>query len=139
MNKGREAEYPVPTGTERILLVDDEEPVIKLEKLMLERLGYTVETRLSSVDALALFTARPNRFDLVITDMTMPNMTGDKLAQNILNIRPNIPIIICTGFSEKLSSRKLKQGGFVNILMKPVLKPEMARMIRKVLDGIPAE
>jgi len=122
------------TGTEKVLLVDDEEPVARLEKQMLERLGYRVTSRLSSVDALEAFRANSDAFDLVITDMTMPNMTGDQLARELITIRPDIPVIICTGFSERISQNRAAAMGVKGFLMKPIIKLEMARMVRKVLD-----
>jgi len=122
------------TGNERILLVDDEEPIARLEKQMLERLGYRVIFRINSVEALEAFKANPDAFDLVLTDMTMPNMTGDQFARELISIRPDIPIIICTGFSEKISQKKANDFGIKGFLMKPIIKSEMARMIRKVLD-----
>ena len=122
------------TGDERILLVDDEGPIVKLETQMLERLGYRVTSRASSLDALEAFRANPNAFDLVITDMTMPNMTGDQLARELFAIKPDIPIIICTGFSERISSQKAATMGIKGFLMKPVVRSELARMVRSVLD-----
>jgi CheY-like chemotaxis protein len=91
----------LPKGTEQILLVDDEEPIVSMESQMLERLRYKVTARTSSIDSLETFRATPDKLDLVITDMTMSNMTGIQLSQKLLEIRPDIPIIICTGFSEK--------------------------------------
>lgn len=122
------------TGSERILLVDDEEPITRLEKQMLERLGYHVTSRINSVEALEAFKANPDAFDLVLTDMTMPNMTGDQLARELISIKPDIPIIICTGFSEKISQKRAKDFGIKGFLMKPIIKSEMAHVIRKVLD-----
>jgi len=126
----------LPTGTERLLLVDDEESVVRLEKQMLERLGYNVDTQSNSIDALEMFKANPNNYDLVVTDMTMPNMTGDKLAKEILSVRPGMPIIICTGFSERINKEQAEGIGVSGFLMKPVVKSEMAQMVRKVLDDI---
>ncbi len=122
------------TGTERILLVDDEESVVRLEKQMLERLGYTVSARSKSLEALETFNSNPNGYDLVISDMTMPNMTGDQLAQELMSIRPDIPIIICTGFSERINKEQAEANKAKGFLMKPVVKSEMAQMVRKVLD-----
>jgi CheY-like chemotaxis protein len=102
---------------------------------MLQRLGYRVTIRTSSVEALALFQNRPGDFDLLITDMTMPNMTGDKLAAKVLATRPDLPIIICTGFSENISEEKAKAMGIRAFVMKPLIKKEMALAIRNVLDG----
>lgn len=127
------------TGTESVLLVDDEVVIARLETQMLERLGYRVTARTSSVDALGVFAANPSGFDLVLTDMTMPNMTGTELAQKILSIRSDIPIIICTGFSERTNEKKAKAKGIRGFLMKPVAKSDMARMVRHVLDQIREE
>jgi PAS domain S-box-containing protein len=93
----------LPMGTERIMFVDDEAPIAKMGSLGLERLGYQVDTRTSSVEALELFKSKPNGFDLVVTDMTMANMTGDKLAIELMKIRKDIPVILCTGYSKKIS------------------------------------
>ncbi|MDM8515202.1 ATP-binding protein, partial [Desulfobacterales bacterium HSG16] len=121
-------------GSERILLVDDEEAIVRLEKQMLERLGYQVTSRINSVEAFEAFKAKPNEFDLVITDMTMPYMTGDQLARKLISIKPDLPIIICTGFSEELSLNRIDTIGIKGLLMKPVVKSEMAQIVRKVLD-----
>ncbi len=122
------------TGTERILLVDDEESVVRLEKQMLERLGYNVSARSDSLEALETFNSNPDGYDLVISDMTMPNMTGDQLAQELMSIRADIPIIICTGFSERINKEQAEANKVKGFLMKPVVKSEMAQMVRKVLD-----
>ncbi|MFH1984321.1 MAG: PAS domain S-box protein [Pseudomonadota bacterium] len=129
---GREED--VSLGHERILLIDDEEAISKLEKQMLERLGYKVTMRVNSLEALEAFKANPDGFDLVISDMSMPNMTGEQLAHQLIDIRPNIPIIICTGFSERLDPVKAASIGVKGFLMKPIVKAEMAKTIRKVLD-----
>ncbi|MFO7715151.1 PAS domain S-box protein [Desulfosarcina sp.] len=121
-------------GDERILLVDDEEPIMRLEKQILERLGYQVTSRISSVDALEAFKANPDAYDLVITDMTMPNMTGDQFARKLLSIRPDMPVIILTGFSERISQENAADFGIKGLLMKPIVKSELAKMIRQVLD-----
>jgi len=122
------------TGTERILLVDDEIQIVKMVKKILESLGYRVISRTGSPDALDAFKTDPNAFDLVLTDMTMPDMTGDQLAKELITIRPDIPIIICTGFSERINSEKAAGMGIKGFLMKPIIKSEMARMVRNVLD-----
>ncbi len=129
-----ESAVPLPVGTERILFVDDEESQVNLSKQMLERLGYKVVTRTNSFEALELFKATPNEFDLVITDMTMPNMTGDKLAAELLKIKPNIPIILCTGFSATIDEHKAKAIGIRAFVNKPILMEDIATAIRKVLD-----
>ncbi len=122
------------TGNERILLVDDEEAIARLEKLILERLGYKVTMRVNSLEALEAFKAKPNMFDLVISDLSMPKMTGDQLTRELLSTRPDIPIIICTGFSERLDQEKATSIGVKGFLMKPIVRAEMAKMVRKVLD-----
>ncbi len=122
------------TGTESILLVDDEVSVAKLEGQMLSRLGYQTTIETSSSDALNTFKGNPDSFDLVISDMTMPDMTGDQLAKEILLIQPDTPIIICTGFSERINKEQAEILGIKGFLMKPVVKSEMAQMVRKVLD-----
>ncbi len=126
-------------GKERILLVDDEESIAKLEKEMLERLGYSVTARISGVDALEAFNASPSSYDLLVTDMSMPNISGDKLARKIKSIRPDMPIIICTGFSERINNDNIKQMGIDGLLMKPIIKSELAKMVRKVLDETKCE
>lgn len=131
--KGFEA--PAPTGKERILFVDDEESIVKLNKQVLERLGYTVTTRTSSMEALELFRLKSHQFDLVITDLTMPRMTGVKLAGEIMSIRSDIPIILCTGFSEFISEERAKQMGIRKFIMKPIARRILAEAIREVLDG----
>ncbi len=123
-----------PTGNERILLVDDEKQVLIVEQMILERLGYTVECNDSSSEALEAIKTNPDAFDLVISDMTMPDMTGDQLAQKIMEIKPILPIIICTGFSERISLENLRSIGVKALLMKPIIKAKMAITVRKVLD-----
>jgi CheY-like chemotaxis protein len=124
----------IPTGNERILFIDDEQPIVNLAKQVMERLGYDVVTKTDSIEALRLIQANPAEFDLVITDLTMPNMAGDALAQEIMRIRPDIPIILCTGFSKRISEEKAKDLGIRAFINKPILKPEIAETIRKVLD-----
>jgi PAS domain S-box-containing protein len=125
---------PVPTGTERILFVDDEETIVLMTQQTLERLGYQVTPRTSGVEALEAFRTQPDNFDLVITDFTMPNMTGIELAPKLLEIRSDIPIIICTGFSEIIDKNRAQAIGIREYVMKPIAKEEVARTIRKVLD-----
>ncbi len=129
-----EADLPVQKGTERILLVDDQVVIVQMIRQMLERMGYHVTARLSSTDALEVFRIQPDKFDLVITDLTMPNMTGDRLAMEMMGIRYDIPVILCTGFSEKMSREKAKSLGIKGFLMKPIVKTELAKTIREVLD-----
>jgi signal transduction histidine kinase/ActR/RegA family two-component response regulator len=121
-------------GTERILIVDDEPEILQTEKKMLERLGYHVTEKANSQDALDTFRKDPGRFDIVISDMTMPRMTGDTLARKILEIKPGIPIIICSGFSNRMNEEKAREMGLRGFIMKPIIKREVARAIRKALD-----
>ncbi len=123
------------SGNERILVVDDEDSIAKLETQMLERSGYTVTQRTSSIDALERFKATPDEFDLIVTDMAMPNMSGDILAEKILEIRPDIPIVICTGFSERLNRQRAETLGIKGYLNKPVVKSELTQLVRKLLDS----
>jgi len=123
-----------PSGNERILLVDDEKAIAKLERLMLERLGYKVTMCFDSSETLETFKSKPDMFDLVISDLSMPKMTGDRLASELLSIRPDIPIIICTGFSEKFDQEKAASIGVKGFMMKPIILAKMAKMVRKVLD-----
>jgi PAS domain S-box-containing protein len=129
-----EVEESIPTGCECILFVDDEPALANLGKQTLESLGYDVEIRTSSIEALKLFKNQPDRFDLVITDMTMPNMTGEDLAQELMRIKPNIPIILCTGFSAKIDDQKASAMGIRAFVLKPIVKQAIATTVRKVLD-----
>ena len=124
----------LPTGSERILFIDDEQPITKMTGQILQRLGYTVTTRTSSIEALELFRAKPKAFDLVLTDMTMPNMTGDRLAREMMAIRPDIPVILCTGYSKRLSEEQAIEFGIKAIAHKPLIKSELAATVRRVLD-----
>ena len=128
------SEGPIPTGNETILLVDDEQALVNVGKQILQHLGYQVVSRTSSVEALELFRMRPYLFELVITDMTMPNITGDQLAREILNIRPEIPIILCTGFSEQITLERAKSIGIREFLLKPLLMRDLANAVRNTLD-----
>ena len=124
----------IPKGHEHILLVDDEIALTHMGTFQLKELGYQVTTRNSGRDALELFISKPDAFDLVITDVTMPKMTGDELAREIKQIRPDIPVIMCTGFSLKFNSDNSLPPGVDAFLMKPVIIREMAQIIRKMLD-----
>ena len=116
----------LPSGVERILFVDDEAPIAKMGSQILERLGYQVTVRTSSVEALELFRSKPNDFDLVVTDMTMPNLTGDKLAIELMKIRPDIPVVLCTGYSKKISDETALNIGIKAFVYKPVVKSDFA-------------
>jgi PAS domain S-box-containing protein len=121
-------------GHERVLFVDDEQGIVEIGQKILEHLGYEVVSRTSSVEALELFRMNPDRFDVVITDMTMPNMTGDKMAQEMLRIRPGIPLILCTGFSENISQEKAQALGIREFVMKPLVMQDLANAIRRSLE-----
>jgi len=123
-----------PTGNEKILFIDDEESILNLVKKRLEMQGYQVEAKNDPVDALELFRSRPDRFDLVITDMTMPKMTGDKLTKEILGIRPEMPIILCSGFSDKIDTERAMSLGIRKYIEKPLKMSDFLVSIRKVLD-----
>jgi PAS domain S-box-containing protein len=124
----------LPIGSECILLVDDENSLIDLGKNMLIRLGYQVETRTRPIEALEAFREDPPKFDLVISDMTMPNMTGDILAAELRQIRPDIPIIICTGYSERINEKRSEELGLQGLIMKPFTIRRLAKTVREVLD-----
>jgi PAS domain S-box-containing protein len=120
-------------GSERILFVDDEKMLVDIGQQALQRLGYDVVSRTSPIEALELFKAKPDFFDLVITDKTMPGMTGDVLAKELMNVRPNLPVIICTGYSQTIDQERAKQIGIKAFVMKPILINEIAAAVRKVL------
>jgi PAS domain S-box-containing protein len=130
----RRKEKQLQRGTERILLVDDEESIINMEKRMLELLGYEVTSNTSSIEAFELFRNNPDQFDLVISDMAMPNMAGDKLAEKMIEIRPDIPILICTGFSENMSEKEALIMGIRGFLLKPIVMNDLSQKIREMLD-----
>jgi PAS domain S-box-containing protein len=124
----------LPSGNERILVIDDELPIAKMSSQILQRLGYHVNIRTSSIEAMNFFRAKPKDFDLVITDMTMPNMTGDKLTGELMKIRSDIPVILCTGYSKKISEETAKDIGIKAFVYKPIVKADFAKTVRKVLD-----
>ena len=124
----------ISTGTERILFIDDEEILVEWGRATLERLGYKVTAMTDSKKALNVFSSDPSQFDLVITDHTMPSITGLQFAKELLKIRADIPIILCTGHSETVSSDIAKEAGIMEYLMKPLAKQELSEAIRRVLD-----
>ena len=124
----------LPEGSESILFVDDEPSIANMGRKILEYLGYEVEPITSPTEALNLFQSNPNRFDLVITDMAMPHMNGAKLAKEILTIRPDMPIIMCTGYSESIDVESAEKIGIRAYVMKPIIMGDLANIIRKVLD-----
>ncbi len=125
-------------GSERILFVDDEKALVDLGVTMLGSLGYSVTGETSSPAALEIFSRSPDDFDLVITDLTMPQMTGDRLARKIMQIRPDIPIILCTGFSASVNEDSAMAMGIRAFVRKPILNYQIAEIIRKALDGSPS-
>ena len=124
----------IPLGKETILFVDDEETIVRLGKELLSPLGYTVEVHTSSPEALEAFRQNPQRYDLVITDQTMPGLTGEALSRELLRIRPELPIILCTGFSHIMTAEKAKALGIQAYLMKPLAIRDLAPIVRHVLD-----
>jgi CheY-like chemotaxis protein len=116
-------------------VLDDEEQLATLVKIILERLGYDVEASTDPVKALELIVADPHRFDLVITDMTMPHITGDHLAMALLKIRPEMPIILCTGYNERIDEEKAKAVGIRAYLEKPLDRKRLAATVRQALDS----
>ena len=127
-------EAPLPRGRECILLVDDEPAIVSIARRHLNRLGYEVVARTSSIEALAAFQASPNRFDALVTDQTMPNMTGAQLARKIMDIRPDIPVILCTGYSETLDREQAIQLGIREYVMKPIIAQDLSKAIRRAID-----
>jgi signal transduction histidine kinase/ActR/RegA family two-component response regulator len=125
----------LPKGTETILLVDDEEQIVRMSTTMLRQLGYSVVGLTDSVEALKVFTESPGNFDLVITDQTMPSLTGGELVARLMEIRPEIPIILCTGFSEQMTEERAKTMGIRAYVMKPLNLHDMAFRIRALLDS----
>ncbi len=121
-------------GSETVLFVDDEKSIVEVVQMMLELLGYKVKTAMAPQEALDQFSADPRHFDLVITDMTMPKMTGVMLSEKIMEIRPDIPVIICTGHSALIDEERAQQLGIGAYVMKPIDMKEISKTIRKVLD-----
>ena len=124
---------PVIGGTERILLVDDRENLLKVEKDLLEHLGYQVTAKIDPIEALEAFRRQPHQFDLVYTDMTMPRMTGLTLSKKLLEIRPEIPIILYTGLGDLVESEEIQKSGIRAFLKKPILLEDLASTLREVL------
>jgi len=124
-----------PDDRDHVLFVDDEDLLAELGKEMLEKLGYSVTALTDSTEALKRFSSDPSRFDFVITDQTMPHMTGLTLARELLKIREDIPIILCTGHSDAVSSEVARAHGIGNFLLKPVARQELAEAIRSALDA----
>ena len=125
-----------PTGDETVLVIDDDPAIAGLIQKFLTALGYRVTARTNPMEALELFKSDPDRFDLVITDMTMPHITGDLLTMEMRKIRPHIPVILCTGYSKRISEEIAGTMGINALLMKPVVKLELAGTVRNVLDEV---
>ena len=128
-----ETSHETPTGTESILLLDDDQTVVDMGTSILEHLGYKVTAEIDSLRAIEVFSAGPDDFDLIITDHTMPNLTGMDLAKEVRRIRPDMPIILCTGFSEKITPDSVKELG-IELLMKPYGLRQISEAVRKILD-----
>ncbi len=126
-------EAEMPQGNERILLVDDDPSIVTMIRQMLERIGYTVSSMTDSTAALDRFKSSPDNFDLVITDMSMPKMSGDQLAAELMKIREDIPILLCTGHSDTIDEKKAKRLGIKGFVMKPLNRSKLARAVREAL------
>lgn len=136
LKKGTDSLDDIPCGSENILFVDDEELLTDLGSQLFGHLGYNVISKNDPAEALQMFTQDKNAFDLVFTDLAMPKMTGDELAKNILEIRPDIPIILCTGFNDRINEKKAREIGIKAFMTKPMLMKDLAMTVRKCLDGI---
>jgi CheY-like chemotaxis protein len=123
-----------PRGNEHILFVDDEPSIEALGRQIFEALGYRVTTCRDPADALTRFKATPQEFNLVITDMTMPGMTGDRMALEMMRTRPGLPVIVCTGFNEHIDPHRAREIGIGALVMKPFLKDDLAAIVRNLLD-----
>mgnify|MGYP001420620611 CR=1 FL=1 len=132
--RSAEANPQMPQGSERILCVDDQPELVSILKAMLKTLGYRVTTRSSSLEALELFAQEPEKFDLVVTDLNMPHMQGDRLAQELIKIRPGVPIVLCTGYSDQVKGKDLSTAGIRAVAHKPILMADLAKLVRGVLD-----
>jgi PAS domain S-box-containing protein len=121
-------------GTERVLFIDDEPMLAEMNKVMLEKSGYAVTVQTSSWEALATFSSRPEDFDIVITDQTMPGLTGFELAREMLRLRPELPIILCTGYSTIITEEKARSAGIKGFALKPLSKSRLTMLIREVLE-----
>lgn len=130
-----EANEPLPIGNEHILFIDDEKMLTVAGEEMLTLLGYSVTAKTDAVDALETFSVNPNRYDVVVTDLSMPKMSGIELSRAFLKIRPDTPIILCTGYSGHLAPEDAKEIGIREMLLKPVMNRDIAKLIRKIMDG----
>jgi CheY-like chemotaxis protein len=126
---------PLPTGTETVLLVDDESQLVTIGEQMLTRLGYRVTVSADSVKALELFRVQPEAFAVVVTDMSMPKMSGVELARAILSIRPDMPIVLCTGYSAGIDRETVLSMGIRDLIMKPITMQALALSVRQAIDA----
>ncbi len=131
----KEQSKDLPVGSERILFVDDEVEIVELNKQILEQLGYNATVTTDSLEALEFFKSDPESYDLVFTDFTMPKMNGVKLAQEVSQIKPGIPVILCTGYSENITMEKAKELGITEFVFKPLTMSSIAQIIRQALDA----
>jgi two-component system cell cycle sensor histidine kinase/response regulator CckA len=120
-----------------VLYVDDEEMIARLGETALRRSGFTVTSFTNGKEALEAFLAEPERFDIVVTDLTMPGMTGLELARNIWQTRPEAPVILCTGYSQRIAEEEARELGFRDFLLKPIDLEDMAGRIRRILATQP--
>jgi len=127
-------EEVIPHGEEHILFVDDEASITKMGSRLLQQIGYKVTIKNNSVEALDTFRSKPEEFDLVVTDMTMPYMTGDKLAVELIKIKPDIPVILCSGYSKLISEKSALEAGVKAFINKPINQMVLAQKIRTMLD-----
>ena len=130
-------DMPLLTGAGRILFVDDEPALTLMGQKILGQLGYQVQTTNSSVEVSEIFRSKPNEFDLVITDLTMPELTGTHLAKALLAIRPDLPIVLCTGFSDRVNEEMLQSMGIRGLLLKPLTIHELAHSVRMAIEVKP--
>lgn len=123
----------IKTGTGKVLVIDDDPVLLELVSEMLDILGYDAVSSVSSTEGLRIFREAPKDFDLVITDMTMPELNGDMLARELISIRNNIPIILCTGFNEQISETRAKEIGICEFVMKPVNMETLSGAIQRAV------
>jgi CheY-like chemotaxis protein len=129
---------PAPRGRGRLLLVDDEPAILGWATAWLRSLGYEVQSSTSGVRALELFLADPGRYDLVVTDQTMPKITGEVLAREMLRVRPGLPILLATGLTDQVDPERARQLGVRELLPKPLSTVQLAEAVQRALAGGPA-
>lgn len=134
----KNARQAIPGGQEKILFVDDEETLVQMTKQFMTELGYQFDGETSSINALERFKKSPHYYDLIITDQSMPRLSGSEMAETMLKIRPDLPIVLCTGYSEDIDKERAKAIGIRSFLLKPVPAPDLARIVRLLLDRKPA-